>query len=150
MRFFHSTSWRQPPPPGFPPSWLRQMVCIYFTARQPVDFSFLHYASPSLSIFFFPPFSSFRRFSRRRFFLPLHFAIFFVLSSSFSFRPSFRLPPLSVVFSLVLAAARSLFSLSPSGELFVASPFSKSARSVRENGLDHGETRRDRRATRRE
>lgn len=28
------------------------MACIYFTARQPVDFSFLHYASPSLSIFF--------------------------------------------------------------------------------------------------
>lgn len=47
-RFFHSRSQQ----PGFPPSWLRQMVCIYFTARQPVDFSFLHYASPLVKHFF--------------------------------------------------------------------------------------------------
>lgn len=37
------------------------MACIYFTPRQPVDFSFLHYASPSLSIFFslLPPLHAF-------------------------------------------------------------------------------------------
>lgn len=49
--FFHSST---PASPGFPPSRLRQMVYIYFTASQPVDFSFLYFASPSLSISFFP------------------------------------------------------------------------------------------------
>lgn len=60
MRFFHFHELAAVSP-GFPPSWLRQMACIYFTPRQPVDFSFLHYASPSLSIFFslLPPLHAF-------------------------------------------------------------------------------------------
>lgn len=86
MRFFHFHELAAVSP-GFPPSWLRQMACIYFTARQPVDFSFLHYASPSLSIFFsllpsldaFPP-----RFSS----LPLSHRFVVLPSSIFPFRPS--------------------------------------------------------------
>lgn len=50
------------------------MVRIYFTARKPVDFSFLHYASPSLSFFFF--------FHSLLFFLStLLFGVFFILLS---------------------------------------------------------------------
>lgn len=110
------------------------MVCIYFTARQPVDFSFLHYASPSLSIFslllstllpvFFLPDVATSRLLRPSFAHP----------SPPSFRPLHLLSRLSL--SLVLASRSRFALLRFQTELFVASPFSNPARSARENGLD--------------
>lgn len=52
-RDIRSSSFYRPPSilsPADQPPWLRQMARIYFAARRLVDFSFLHYASPSLSI----------------------------------------------------------------------------------------------------
>lgn len=97
------------------------MACIYFTARQPVDFSFLHYASPSLSIFFsllpsldaFPPrFSSLPPLSP---IVPLSFLLRFFLFVLHAPPRSIRgpippFPDLSRRAALLEASARARFA----------------------------------------
>lgn len=93
------------------------MACIYFTARQPVDFSFLHYASPSLSIFFsllpshhtFPPrFSSLPPLSP---IVPLSFLLrFFLFVLHAPPRSYSPFPDLSRRAALLEASARARFA----------------------------------------